>query len=92
MPGVLPDMLPWIKSNFAEWPDSRAEMLAEGMKVAKPLEPLRYHAQWQKMAQEVIDPGWADILAQKRSMVDFLRAAKPMLQNIVDDHARARGK
>ena len=43
------------------------------------------------MAQEVIDPGWADILAQ-RSMVDFLRAAKPMLQNIVDDHARARGK
>ena len=21
MPGVLPDMLPWIKSNFAEWPD-----------------------------------------------------------------------
>jgi ABC-type glycerol-3-phosphate transport system substrate-binding protein len=92
MPGVLPDMLPWIKSNFAEWPDSRAEMLAEGMKVAKPLEPLRYHAQWQKMAQEVIDPGWADILAQRRSMVDFLRAAKPMLQNIVDDHARARGK
>ena len=44
------------------------------------------------MAQEVIDPGWADILAQRRSMVDFLRAAKPMLQNIVDDHARARGK
>jgi ABC-type glycerol-3-phosphate transport system substrate-binding protein len=91
-PAVLQDMLPWIKTNFGEGPDSRAEMLAEGMRVAKPLEPLRYHAQWQKMAQEVIDPGWADILAQKRSLVDFLRAAKPMLQNIVDDHARARGK
>jgi ABC-type glycerol-3-phosphate transport system substrate-binding protein len=92
MPAVLQDMLPWIKANFGEWPDSRAEMLAEGMRVAKPLEPLRYHAQWQKMAQEVIDPGWTDILAQKRSLVDFLRSAKPQLQNIVDDHARARGK
>ena len=61
------------------------------MKVAKPLEPLRYHAQWQKMAQEVIDPGWADILAQ-RQHGGLPAAAKPMLQNIVDDHARARGK
>ena len=91
MPAVLQDMLPWIKTNFAEWPDARAEMLAEGMKIAKPLEPLRYHAQWQKMAQEVIDPGYADILAQKRSLVDFLKSAKPQLQTIVDDHARARG-
>ena len=91
MPAVLGDMLSWIKTNFSEWPDARAEMLAEGMRIAKPLEPLRYHAQWQKMAQEVIDPGYDDILAQKRSMVDFLKSAKPLLQNIVDDHARTRG-
>lgn len=90
MPGVLADMLPWIKENFAEWPDARAEMLAEGMKIAKPLEPLRYHAQWQKMWQEVLDPAWKDVMAQKVSVVDMLKAVKPQLQNIVNDHARAR--
>ena len=30
--------------------------------------------------------------ATRDRAMDFLRAAKPMLQNIVDDHARARGK
>jgi ABC-type glycerol-3-phosphate transport system substrate-binding protein len=90
MPGVLPDMLPWIRQNFAEWPQANAEMLAEGMKVAKPLEPLRYHPQWQKMAQEVLDPTWKDVLGQTRGLLDAVRAAKPLLQNIVDEHARAR--
>ncbi|HEU5317932.1 MAG TPA: extracellular solute-binding protein [Chloroflexota bacterium] len=92
IPGVLPDMLPWVKQNFAEFPDSKAEMLVEGMRVAKPLEPLRYHPQWQKMATEVIDPMWKEITDQKRTAVDALRAAKPLLQTIVDDHARARKK
>jgi len=46
IPAVLPDMTPWVKQNFAEFPDSKAEMLVEGMKTAKALEPLRYHAQW----------------------------------------------
>lgn len=92
MPAVLPDMMPWIKQNFAEWPESRAEMLVEGMRIAKPLEPLRYHAQWQKMVQEVIDPGWKEVIEQKISMTDFLRSAKPRLQNVIDEHARSRRK
>jgi multiple sugar transport system substrate-binding protein len=92
MPGVLPDMMPWIKQNFAEWPDSKAEMLAEGMRVAKPLEPLRYHPQWQKIAQEILDPAWRDIREQKRTFTEVLRASKPLIQNIVDEHARSRGK
>jgi multiple sugar transport system substrate-binding protein len=90
MPGVLTDMLPWIKQNFAEWPDARAEMLAEGMKLAKPLEPLRYHAQWQKMSQEILEPAWRDVMAQQKSVVDMLKAVKPLLQSVVDEHARSR--
>jgi hypothetical protein len=62
------------------------------MKIAKALEPLRYHAQWQKMAQEVLDPAWRDVLDQKRGIVEVLRAVKPLLQNIVDEHARSRGR
>jgi ABC-type glycerol-3-phosphate transport system substrate-binding protein len=90
MPGVLPDMSPWVKQNFAEWPQSNAEMLVEGMKAAKPLEPLRYHPQWQKIAQEVIDPAWKDVTDQKTSLLDAVKAAKSRIQNIVDDHARSR--
>lgn len=92
MPAVLPDVLPWITQHFAEWPDTRAEMLADGAKVAKPLEPIRLHPQWQKMWQEVLDPGWKEVTAQKKSMTDMLRASKPLLQQIVDEHARSRRK
>jgi ABC-type glycerol-3-phosphate transport system substrate-binding protein len=92
VPGVLPDLSPWVKQNFAEWPQSNAEMLVEGMKTAKPLEPLRYHPQWQKIAQEVIDPSWKDVMDQKVGLLDAVKAAKPRIQNIVDDHARSRGK
>ncbi|MBI3973062.1 MAG: extracellular solute-binding protein [Chloroflexi bacterium] len=92
IPAVIPDIMPWIKQNFAEWPDSRAEMLAEGMRVAKPLEPLRYHPQWQRIVQEVLDPGWKEVREQTKTMTDMLRASKPLIQNIVDEHARSRRK
>ena len=92
IPAVLPDMLPWVKQNFAEFPAANAEMLVEGMRVAKALEPLRYHPQWQKMVTEQINPAWTDVLEQKKTIVDTLRALKPQLQLIVDDHARARAQ
>lgn len=92
MPAVLPDIMPWIKEHFAEWPNARAEMLADGMRVAKPLEPLRYHPLWQKISQEILDPGWREVMAQQKSMTDFLRSAKPLIQNVVDEHARSRRK
>jgi hypothetical protein len=92
IPGVLPDMTAWVKQNFAEWPTSNAEMLVEGMKRAQPLEPLRYHPLWQKMVTEVIDPAEKEFMAQTKPIADILRGAKPMLQKIVDDHARSRQK
>ena len=92
IPAVLPDMLPWVKQNFAEFPDSKAEMIVEGMRIAKPLEPLRYHPQWQKMSTEILEPGWKEVLEQKRTATDMLKAVKPLLQAVVDDHARSRKK
>lgn len=92
IPGVLPDMTPWVKQSFGEFPNSKAEILVEGMRVAKGLEPLRYHPQWQKMWQEVLDPAWKEVMGQQKGMVDMLRGVKPQLQNIVDEHARSRRK
>jgi len=92
IPAVLPDIQPWVKQNFAEWPDSKSEMLVEGMKTAKALEPVRYHAQWQKMSQEILEPAWKEVMEQKKSVTDMLKAVKPQLQAVVDDHARSRRK
>jgi ABC-type glycerol-3-phosphate transport system substrate-binding protein len=92
IPAVLPDMMPWVKQNFAEFPAANAEMLVEGMRVAKALEPLRYHPLWQKIVTEQIDPAWRDVLEQKKTIVDTLKALKPQIQLIVDDHARTRAK
>jgi ABC-type glycerol-3-phosphate transport system substrate-binding protein len=92
IPGVLPDMAAWIKQNFSEWPSSNAEMLVEGMKTAKPLESLRYHPLWQKMVTEIIDPAEKDFLSQAKTITEILRSSKPLLQKIVDDHARSRQK
>jgi hypothetical protein len=40
------------------------------------------------MSTEVFAPGWNDIMAQKKTMVEVLREAKPRLQQIVDEHAQ----
>jgi ABC-type glycerol-3-phosphate transport system substrate-binding protein len=91
-PAVLPDVPAWVKRSFAEFPDAHAEMLVEGMRVARPLEPLRYHPRWQTMSAEVLEPAWQEVMERKRTAPEMLRAVKPRLQAIVDDHARARGK
>lgn len=92
MPAALPDIAQWLKVNFAPWPTAGAEMLVEGVKVAKPEEAIVSHPQWQKMSQDVLAPGWKDVLAQKVTTTDFLRTVKPVLQQIVDEHERTRRK
>jgi hypothetical protein len=64
----------------------------EGMKTAKALEPLRYHAQWQKMSGEILEPAWKEVMEQKRTVADMLKGVKAQLQGVVDDHDRSRRK
>ncbi len=44
------------------------------------------------MSQEVLTPGWQEIIAQRKSIVEFLREAQPRLQQIVDEHLRRVGE
>jgi multiple sugar transport system substrate-binding protein len=92
VPTILSDAANWTKENFAQWPDCNANTLIEGIKVARPQEPAIRHPQWAKMASEVFTPGWSDILAQRKAMVEVLKEAKPRLQQILDDHARKVGQ
>ena len=37
------------------------------------------------MGNEVLTPGWKEVMAQNKSAVEFLRAAKPRLQAIANE-------
>jgi ABC-type glycerol-3-phosphate transport system substrate-binding protein len=88
VPTILADAANWAKDAFAPWPTCNPNTFMEGLKVSRPQEPAIRHPEWSKMATEVLNPGWNDINAEKKGMVEFLREAKPRLQQILDDHAR----
>ncbi|HEU5315379.1 MAG TPA: hypothetical protein VFX49_04675 [Chloroflexota bacterium] len=93
MPAAPPDVSRWVKLDFAPWPNASADLLVDGVKVAKSEEAIVSHPQWQQMSQELLAPGWRDVLAQKQlTTTDFLRTVKPVLQQMVDDHERSRRK
>ena len=92
MPATLPDLDGWIKSTFGAWPNSRAQVLADGARIARPLEPLRLHPKWAPMSSEILEPAWKDVLAQKIAIPDMLRNVKPQLQRMIDDFEQTRRK
>lgn len=92
VPTILADAANWTKENFAAWPNSNPNTLIDGIRVSRPQEPAIRHPQWAKMSQEVLTPGWQEIIAQRKSIVEFLREAKPRLQQIVDEHLRRVGE
>ena len=88
VPTILADAANWAKEAFAPWPNCNANTFMEGLKVSRPQEPAIRHPQWSAMSTEVFNPGWNDIVAGKKGMVEFLREAKPRIQQILDEHAR----
>lgn len=85
LPAVFQDATTWIKENFAAWPKSNAAMLAEGTRVARPPDPIIPHPLGRKMADDVLVPGWKDVLTESTTATAWLREAKPRLQSILKD-------
>lgn len=92
MPATLPDLDGWAKTNFAPWPNSRVQVLVDGARAATPLEPLRLHAKWAPMSSEILEPAWKDVVAEKTTVPDMIRAVKPLLQRMIDEFERSRRK
>jgi ABC-type glycerol-3-phosphate transport system substrate-binding protein len=90
MPATLPDLDRWVADTFGRWPDSRAQVLAEGARIARPLDPLRLHPRWAPMSSEILEPAWKDVLDQKLAIPDMIRTVKPLLQRMIDDFERTR--
>lgn len=90
MPAVFQEATAWIKEHFAAWPKSNAAMLAEGTRVARPADPIIPHPLGQKMATDVLAPGWKDVLAEGTAAAAWLREAKPRLQSLLNDWTPAK--
>jgi hypothetical protein len=52
--------------------------------------PSLYRQEYPRSGQP--SPAWKEVQAQTKGIGDAVRSAKPLLQNIVDDHARSRKK
>jgi multiple sugar transport system substrate-binding protein len=85
VPAVLEDAPDWAKAAFAEYPNARAQVLIDGIKIARPVDKIKYH------------PGTTELYATAKPFIDNLFAGKetakqafttlqPQLQAVVDKY------
>ena len=53
-PAIIDDVEPYATQHWGSLPDSRWQVFVEGTRLAKRVDPIRYHPMWQPMANDVI--------------------------------------
>lgn len=83
MPAVLEDAPDWAKVAFAEYPTSTWQVLVDGIKVARPVDKIKYHPATTELyatARPVIE----GIYAGKETVKQGFATVNPQLQQIID--------
>ena len=84
MPTHQKDAAVWAKTAFKSVPASaKPELLVESLKISREQDPVRAHPKIADITKEVLNPFWADLLAEKVSVKDGLTEAKRKLQGIL---------
>lgn len=85
-PAIIDDVEPYARRHWASLPDSRWQVFVEGTRIAKRVDPIRYHPMWQSMANDVITPTMTAVNRGEKGVVEALREMRPALQRIVDEY------
>jgi multiple sugar transport system substrate-binding protein len=89
-PPTPKDVATWVQATYKDQPTVRAQVIVDGVKIAKAADRIRYHARTSQMETEIIAPAWTAMLAGSETAVQALRRIKPPLQAIVDAHRATR--
>lgn len=83
VPAFLDDAHKWAKETFKSAPNARPEIVADGVKFARPVDKIKYHAAGDEL-YKVIQPVLADIWAGKATVRAAIAPLQPQLQAIMD--------
>jgi multiple sugar transport system substrate-binding protein len=83
MPAVLEDAPIWTRENYKDKPNVRAQVLADGVKVARPVDKIKYHPATQEM-YDTVQPALRDIWAGKETVRATFGTLQQQLQAIID--------
>lgn len=83
VPAVLEDAQTWTKNTFKDTPNARAQVLAEGVKFARPVDKIKYHPAGDEL-YKIIQPVLTEIWQGKATVRAALPPLQPQLQALVD--------
>ncbi|MGH2370085.1 MAG: extracellular solute-binding protein, partial [Chloroflexota bacterium] len=83
MPAVLEDASAWAKENYKDYPNARAQVLADGVKFARPVDKIKYHPGTKEM-YDLVQPALKDAWAGKQAVKAMMSTLQPQLQAIID--------
>jgi hypothetical protein len=79
----------WARSQWQGKTTARLEVMTRALTYAAPIERLRLHPEWPRMAT-IVDPLWADVIAQRRPVRAMLSEAKQQLGNVIAEFESRR--
>jgi ABC-type glycerol-3-phosphate transport system substrate-binding protein len=79
-PPIPKDVETWVRANYGSTPNARAQLLVEGTKIARAVDPIRFHPRYNEMNKDVIAPAWTEMIAGRETASQALKRIKPQLQ------------
>ncbi len=79
-PPIPKDVEAWVNANYGNNPNARAQLLVEGTKIARAIDPIRFHPRYNEMNQSVITPAWTEMINGRETAAQALKRIQPQLQ------------
>jgi ABC-type glycerol-3-phosphate transport system substrate-binding protein len=84
VPAVLEDAQDWAKANFAEFPNSRVQVVVDGIKVARPVDKIKYHPATKELYDATKLILVDSVFAGKETVKAGFSVLQQQLQSILD--------
>jgi multiple sugar transport system substrate-binding protein len=85
IPAISEDATVWAKNVFQSTPNARPEVMADGVKFARPVDKIKYHPQGDDgELYRILEPVLADIHAGKATVRAAIPPLQPQLQAVMD--------
>lgn len=82
-PAVPKDVETWVEASYNDRPGVRTQVIVDGTKIARAIDPIRFHPRYNEMNKDIIMPAWQEMINGEQTAVQVLRRIKPQLQAMV---------
>jgi hypothetical protein len=79
-PPIPRDMQAWVQANYQDKPHVRPQVIVAGTKLARAIDPIRFHPRYNEMSSTVIAPAWTEMINGRETASQALQRIKAPLQ------------